>query len=130
MRATDMIDIHDTARDDTRLESLAAELTSAVYPLVLRCGPKDSWLQVELGLWRGLAKTVKQWARQRPPAASAEEFEAWRAGLLRALTACAFAIALNHGIEGSLRDLELSLYGAVHLVMEVQPFQHRRGTYS
>ncbi len=33
---------------DTRLENIAAELTGAVYPLVLRRGLRDSWLQAEL----------------------------------------------------------------------------------
>ena len=53
-----MSDNHRTARDrDTLLENFAAELTRAVYPLVLRRGPKDSWLKMELGLWRALAET-------------------------------------------------------------------------
>ena len=116
-RATDMSHIPDTARDgDIGLENFAAELTSAVYPLVLRRGPKDSWLKVELGLWRALAETVKKWARQRPPAASSDEFEAWREGLVVALTEIAFTIALKNGIKGALLDLELGLYRAVRLV--------------
>jgi hypothetical protein len=65
-----------TCDRDIRLENLAAELTSAVYPVVLRRGLKGSWIKVELGLWRALAETVKKWARQRPPAASSDEFAA------------------------------------------------------
>ena len=117
MRATDMKDNHDAARDrDVRLENFAAELTSAVYPLVLRRGPKDSWLKMELGLWRALAETVKKWVRQRPPAASSAEFAAWRKGLVADLTESAFSIALKNGTKGSLLDLELGLYRAVRLV--------------
>jgi hypothetical protein len=113
-----MNDIHDPTRDrDTRLENFAAELTSAVYPLVLRRGPKNLWVQVELGLWRGLVETAKKWARKRPAAATADEREAWREVLLMDLTASAFAIALNNGIHGSLRDLKLGLYRAVRLVI-------------
>ena len=54
-----MTDTHDAGRvRDTRLENFAAELTRAVYPLVLRCGPKGLWVAVELGLWRALAATA------------------------------------------------------------------------
>jgi len=112
-----MSDIPDTARDrDIRLENFAAELTSAVYPLVLRRGPTELWVKVELDLWRALAETVRKWARQRPPAASADEFEAWRESLLVDLTQRASCIALNNGIQGPLRELELGLYRAVRLV--------------
>jgi hypothetical protein len=95
---------------DTRLENYAAELTSAVYPLVLRRGLKDSWLKVELGLWRALVETVKTWARQRPPAVDSDEFETWREEFLVDLTENAFCIALNNGIQGSPLELELGLY--------------------
>jgi len=114
MKAIDMKDIQNAARDrDGRLENFAAELTRAVYPLVLRRGPKGSWLEMELGLWRALAKTVRKWARQQPTAASADEFEAWRKGLDVDLAESAFSVALTNGIKGSLPDLELGLYRAV-----------------
>src|ERR1700678_690096 len=51
---------------DSLLENFAAELTSAAYPLALRQGMNDSWIKVELGLWRALAETVEKWARERP----------------------------------------------------------------
>ena len=117
-RATDMSDIPDTARDrDIRIENFAAELTRAVYTLVLRRGLKDSWLKVELGLWRALVETVQKWVRQKPPATASDEFEAWREGLLVDLTASVFSIALQNGIEGSLLELTSGLYGAFRLVM-------------
>jgi hypothetical protein len=47
---------------ETQLENFAAELTSAVYPIALRQGMKGLWIEVELGLWRALAETVKKWA--------------------------------------------------------------------
>ena len=106
-----MNDIPDTARDrDTRIENFAAELTCAIYPLVLRRGLKDSWIKVELGLWRALAETVERWAQQRPAAAPADEFEAWRESLLVGLTESAFYLALRNGTNGPLLELELSLY--------------------
>ena len=112
-----MNDIPATVRDrDNRLENFAAELTSAVYPLVLRRGPKDSWLKMELGLWRALAETARKWARQQPAAASSVEVETWREGFIVDLTESAFHTALNNGIKGSLLDLELDLYRAVRLV--------------
>ena len=118
MRATDMKNTPDTVRDrDVRLENFAAELTGAVYPLVLRRRPRELWIKVELALWRALAVTVKKWARQRPAAASAGELEAWREALLADLTESAFYIAVKNGIKGSLLDLELALYQAVHLVI-------------
>jgi hypothetical protein len=117
MRAADVNDMHDTAQAwDSRLENFVAELTRAVYALVLRRGLKDSWLKVELGLWRALAETVQKWAQQQPAAASADEFKASREGLVVDLTESAFDIALTNGIKGSLLDLELDLYRAVRLV--------------
>jgi hypothetical protein len=43
------------------LESFAAELTSAAYPVALRHGSNGSWLDLELALWKALAETVKNW---------------------------------------------------------------------
>ena len=45
---------------DPRLENIAAELTGGIYPLVLRHGLRASWLDLEWGLWRALAETVKK----------------------------------------------------------------------
>ena len=112
-----MSDYHRTAWDrDTRIENFAAELTLAVYPLVLRTGLKDSWIKVELDLWRAVAEVLKKWDRRRPSAASAAELEAWREGFLVDLTESAFDIALNNGIKRSRFDLELGLYRAVRRV--------------
>ena len=113
-----MNDIPDTAPDrDTRLENLAAELTSAAYPLALRRGLKDSWIKMELGLWRAVAEVLKKWDRQRPSPASAAELEAWREGLLVDLTESAFYIAVRNGVQGPLLTVELSLYRAFRLVV-------------
>jgi hypothetical protein len=100
-RPTEMSDIAETARDrDIGLEDFAAELTGAVYPLVLRRQPKNSCVDVELGLWRALAETVKRWARQLPAAASADELETLRERLLVDLTESAVHVALKNGIKG------------------------------
>ena len=59
-----MSDNHGTpCTRDPQLENIAAELTGAIYPLVLRQGLRVSWLDLELGLWRALAETVKKVGR-------------------------------------------------------------------
>ncbi len=106
-----MIDNHRAAWDrNTPLEDFAAELARAAYPLVLRHGPMDSWLKLELGLWRALAKTVETWAWRRPLGGSVKDFAAWRESFLWALTASAFAVALNYGVNGSRPEVESGLY--------------------
>ncbi len=102
---------------DGLLENFAAELTSAAYPLALRQGIRGSWLNVELGLWRALAETVKKWAREWPAPGSPDEFKVWRTGFLVDLTASAIFVAGTHGIRGSLREVELGLYRAFRLVL-------------
>ena len=96
---------------DIQLENFAAELTSAAYPLALRQGIRDSWIKMELGLWRALAETIKKWAPGRPAAGLTDEFEAWREGLLADLTENALhVVAVKHGIQGSLLEVQLRLY--------------------
>jgi RND family efflux transporter MFP subunit len=113
-----MSDIFDTARDrDIGLEDFAAELARAVYSVVLRRQPKDSWLNVELALWGALAPTVRSWARQRPAAASADQLEEWRQDLLVELTDNAFHVAVMNGIKGPFLEVKLCLYRAVRLVI-------------
>jgi hypothetical protein len=46
---------------DAGLESLAAELTSAVYPIALRHDSRESWADLELELWRVVMETVQRW---------------------------------------------------------------------
>jgi hypothetical protein len=53
-----------TADWDTLLANFAAELTSAAYPIALRHGIEDSWVDLELDLWRVLAETVKKWGAE------------------------------------------------------------------
>jgi hypothetical protein len=101
---------------DIRVEDLAAELTGAVYPHVLRRGPKGRWIDVELALWRALKGTVEEWARQRPPAACSIAFDAWREDLLSESTRSASSIAQESGIEGSRGELKCELYRAVRLM--------------
>ena len=112
-----MSDSRGTAHDlDTSPDELAAELTSAIYPIVLGSRPRDSWVAVELDLWKALSETVKRWARLQAAAVSADDRKAWQEGLLVDLTQSAYQVALRNGIKGSLLDLKLCLYRAVRLV--------------
>jgi hypothetical protein len=62
-----MLDNHRaTCNRDRQLENIAAELTSAVYFVVLRHGMSGSWLELELGLWKTLAETVKRVGHETP----------------------------------------------------------------
>jgi hypothetical protein len=64
-----------TAEDkDAVLDHLAAELTEVAYPIALRHRGGDSWIDLELDLWKALAETVKKWARQLPAEGCADEF--------------------------------------------------------
>jgi hypothetical protein len=51
---------------DSLLDTLAAELTNAVYPVALRHGKESSWVDLELDLWRVLAETVQKWRPELP----------------------------------------------------------------
>jgi hypothetical protein len=53
---------------DSSLDALAAELTDAAYPVALRYGLGDKWLDLELDLWRVLAEAVRKWERDLPRA--------------------------------------------------------------
>jgi hypothetical protein len=53
---------------DTALENFAAELAEAAYPIVLRHGPAESWLDLQLELWRTMRQAVSKWAQDWPQA--------------------------------------------------------------
>ena len=58
-----------TGSFDYLLETFAAELTDAAYPVALRHGTGDKWLDLELDLWRALADTIKKWVPELSQAA-------------------------------------------------------------
>jgi hypothetical protein len=49
---------------DPALETFVAELTAAAYPIALRHGGTDKWLDLELDLWRALSETVRRSGRK------------------------------------------------------------------
>ena len=50
-----------TGAGDVFLENFAAELTETAYPVMLRHGAVDNWLDLELELWKRLKATVRKW---------------------------------------------------------------------
>ena len=50
---------------DRALERLAADLTDTAYTVALRHAAAGSWIDLELGLWKALAGTVREWAGNR-----------------------------------------------------------------
>ena len=50
---------------DTFLKSLAAELTDAAYAVALRHEKPDSWVELELELWKAMGETVQRLVPQR-----------------------------------------------------------------
>ena len=61
------IDLTISAADGS-LETFAAQLTEAAYPVILQHGMVDNWLDLELDLWNALKETVTKWDRQWPRA--------------------------------------------------------------
>jgi hypothetical protein len=51
-------------RGEEALEDFAAELTEAAYPVALRHGVGDRWLDLKLQLWKVLNEAVHKWDRQ------------------------------------------------------------------
>jgi hypothetical protein len=47
--------------DNCLVETFAAGLTAAVYLVALRHGPGESWIELELALWKAVADTVDEW---------------------------------------------------------------------
>jgi hypothetical protein len=93
-------------------KSFAAELTEAVFPVALRYGVGDRWLDLELDLWHVLADTVEKWSWKSPADDSPGRFEGWRNGLLAELAEAAYHSAIRHGTRGSLPRSRTGLYQA------------------
>ena len=48
---------------DALLESFASELTLAAYRVALRARAHESWLDLELDLWKALGDKVQKWGQ-------------------------------------------------------------------
>src|SRR4051794_24761541 len=89
---------------ESSLETFAAELTEAVFPVALRYGVGDRWLDLELDLWRALSETVEKRARASRSVGSPDEFAVCRKGLLGELADAAYHTTLRHGARESILD--------------------------
>ena len=88
-------------------ETFAAELTDAVFPVALRYGVGNRWLDLELDLWRALSETVEKCAR-----ASRGVSPDCRQGLVAGLTDAAYHTTLRHSARESILDERVGLYRA------------------
>lgn len=63
------------------VETVAAELTEAAYPVLLRHGRVDSWVDLELELWSALSATLHRVGADlfRPPAGASTRSDGRRA---------------------------------------------------
>src|SRR5438874_12596905 len=78
-------------------ETFAAELTEVVFPMALRYGVGDRWLDLELDLWRALSETVEKRARAARGVGSPDKFAACQQGLLAELANASYHTTLRHG---------------------------------
>jgi hypothetical protein len=97
---------------DRSPETFAAEVTEAVFPVALRYGVGDRWLDLELDLWRALSETVEKCARASRGVRSAGEVAVCRQGLLAGLADVAYHTTLRHGARESNRNAREGLYQA------------------
>src|SRR2546421_7857116 len=93
-----------TADLKSSLEAFAAELTDAVFPVALRYGVGDRWLDLELDLWRALSETVEKCARASRGVGSPDEFAGCRQGLVAGVADAAYHTTLRPGARGSIPD--------------------------
>jgi hypothetical protein len=108
---------HTTRNRDARLQLLAAELTSAAYPLVFWRGTEGSWVRMQLGLWKALAETIAEWARRPKPVEPDRDLRGRYEGFLGAVTESALAVARENGVSASCPDVASGLYEAFRQVM-------------
>jgi hypothetical protein len=102
-----------------QLASFAADLTDAAYAVALRHGIAGSWIDLQLDVWRVIARTIAEEERESsPPAATTTEFNALRDAFLSELTQAVYDTALRHQLQGPFLDVELDLHEALRRVFE------------
>ncbi len=103
---------------DFQLEPFAAELTDAAYPIALRHGVQQQWLELELHLWHALGATVEKWDRRLPQVPPLQRLGATWEDFLAELTDAAYRTMLRFGVRGSFLDVELSVHQAFRTMLE------------
>jgi hypothetical protein len=118
--------INGLTRDGIDLRTFAAQLADAAYPITLRHGLADSWLELQDDLSDALAETVKKWGSESPQPSSSGASEAWREGFLADLTDEAYRVVLMRGMTGSFLEAELGLFDAFRSVMDALNWKRSR----
>jgi hypothetical protein len=117
-----------TAAPESAPENFAAELTEAVFPVALRYGVGNRWLDLELDLWHALSESVEKCARAARGVGAPAESGACRNGLLAELADTAYHTALRHGTRGSLPRSQTGLYQAFRSAIGETVRSHGRAT--
>src|SRR5258708_6765560 len=107
-----------TVEVGNQLASFAADLTDAAYAVALRHGIAGSWIDLQLDVWRVIARTIAEAERESSPSAATSECSALRDAFLSELTRAAYDTALRHKLQGPLLDVELDLHQALRRVVE------------
>src|SRR5262245_22527747 len=94
-----------------RRETLASELADAALMAVAPQGVRGPSIDLELGLWKALGRTLAKLAEEPRSTEDACEQKVAR------LTRAAYEVALGEGIQGSFLDMELRLWKAMRTVV-------------
>jgi carbon storage regulator len=73
--------IEEAAASPDSVDEFAAELSDAAYQSALRLGLADSWMELELRLWRSLTDTVKTLGREWRQTADRREVDHYNDGV-------------------------------------------------
>jgi hypothetical protein len=88
---------HRVESGNVGVESLAAELTNVAYPVLLGGGLGSSWVELELGLWKALDRTLRKWLHELPPRSSVQDVASWRNNLVAGLVNSALFVVQEQG---------------------------------
>ncbi len=116
------VDRFSTLEPGHQLATFAADLTDAAYSVALRHGIAGSWIDLQLDVWRVLARTIAETGPRSMASESATEFGAWRDVFLSELTDTAYHTALRHRLQGPFLDVELDLHQALRRIVERPEF--------
>jgi len=101
------------------LVTFAADLTDAAYSVALRHGIAGSWIDLQLEVWRAIARRVAGVAPESLSSPAAGELDSVADAFLAELTQVAHGIVLRYGLLGSFLDFELDLHQSLRRVMEL-----------
>jgi hypothetical protein len=115
------------SENNQNVELLAAELTSAAYPVLLRGGVAHSWIDLELGLWKAMTKSLRVWARDLQISQGLDNLKSGRHDLVAGLIDDAVLVAREQGIYEPLIEMRLGLREAFRsTIRHVQPASQLR----